>query len=77
MAKTIEEAVEFLAKPEHERRSQMAEQCSVKSDQELAEDLVSFIVAADGAPLPLVIKQMTRVINDIRAGERLRLERLQ
>lgn len=69
---------DFLAMSEGERRAMIADLCATKSDEEMAKDLLSFFLAIpDDMPTAPLLGQLSRIIGDIRAGERLRLSRLQ
>lgn len=70
-------AQDFLKLSPEERRRFMAEGCSKMSDEEVAEDVMHFLGDANGQSFELVLKQMTRIVSDIRAGERLRVKRAQ
>jgi hypothetical protein len=63
-----------------ERRAKMAELCAEASDEDLAVQLVGTIEAMQKTPggsvgRVLVVLQTAEIIRDIRAGERLRLNR--
>lgn len=69
---------EFMAMTDAERRAYFADYCSNQSDEQIAADVVLFISGVpDTAPANAVLKQVARIIGDVRAGERLRLSRLQ
>ena len=69
---------EFIAMTEEERRAYFAEMCAKLDDDDVASELVGFISSVIGAaPEKKVIAEVTKIVHDIRAGERLRLSRLQ
>jgi len=67
----------FPAVGTSERRSAMAELCAEASDEDLAAQLVGTIEAMQKSPggRALVVQQTVSIIRDIRAGERIRLNR--
>ena len=70
---------EFMRLPEAEMRALLAEKLSQMSDREVATSVLGVLTKLVAMDLPAerILGDLTTIMHDVRAGERLRLKRSQ